>query len=172
MRPASSTTSTAARSSRDRMATFAVSTITVIAVVIALVHAPNAGRLALWSVSLVAVACSIVAGIALVTRTSRLGLLCSLVALGGGLAIMVMRVGARHGGLGVDSATRRTADVIALLTMAVVVHVVLSLPNGVLKSRGRQLGAATWYGVAIVLCVFYASDAKALSPWPLALGWC
>jgi signal transduction histidine kinase len=172
LRTSGATTSSTATSSRDRLATFAAAIVTVVAMAVALTDAPNAGHLALWSVSIVAVACWATAGVVLVSRTPRLGLLCSLVALGGGLSVMVMRVGDRHVGLGVDDSTRRIADVLALLTMAVVVHVVLSLPNGVLKSRGRQLGAAAWYGVAIVLCVFYVSDAKALSPWPLALGWC
>ncbi len=171
MRPSGPTTGTAATSSRDRLATFAVSIVAAVAVIVAAVDAPEAGHLALWSVCDVAVACWIVAAVALVPRTTRLGLLCSLVALGGGLSILVMRVGDHHG-LGVDNATRRIADVLALLTMALIVHVVVSLPNGVLKSRGRQLGAATWYGVAVVLCIYYTSNAKALSPWPLALGWC
>ena len=107
----------------------------------------------------------------LVARTPRLGLNSSLVASGAGLAMLVMRVGDRNG-LGVDSATRRIADVLALLTMAAVVHVVLSLPDGVLKTKGRQLGVAAWYGVAIALCIYYVAGAKALTPWPLALGWC
>ncbi|HEY5009964.1 MAG TPA: hypothetical protein VIH73_02340, partial [Acidimicrobiales bacterium] len=147
LRTSSSTASSTATSSRDRAATFAAAFVAVIAVVVALTDAPNAGHLTLWSVSIVAVVCWAIAGVVLVARTPRLGLLCSLVALGGGLSVMVMRVGDRHIGLGVDDATRRIADVFALLTMAVVVHVVLSLPNGVLKSRGRQLGAAAWYGV-------------------------
>jgi signal transduction histidine kinase len=82
-----------------------------------------------------------------------------------------MRLGDRNG-LGIDNASRRIADVAALLTMAVVVHIVLSLPNGVLKSKGRQLSATAWYGVAIALSAYYAAGAKALSPWPLTLGWC
>jgi len=172
LRTSSSTASSTATSSRDRAATFAAAFVAVIAVVVALTDAPNAGHLTLWSVSIVAVVCWAIAGVVLVARTPRLGLLCSLVALGGGLSVMVMRVGDRHIGLGVDDATRRIADVFALLTMAVVVHVVLSLPDGVLKTKGRQLGAAAWYGVAIVLCVYYAAGSKALSPWPLALGWC
>ena len=94
-----------------------------------------------------------------------------MVALGGGLVILVMRVGDHHG-VGVDSATRRVADVLALLTMAVVVNVVLSLPDGVLKTKGRQLGVLAWYGVAVALSAYYAAGSKALTPWPLALGWC
>jgi signal transduction histidine kinase len=82
-----------------------------------------------------------------------------------------MRVGDRQG-LGVDNAARRLADIAALLTMAAVVHVVLSLPDGVLKTRGRQLSAVAWYGVAVALGAYYFAGAKALSPWPLTLGWC
>ena len=40
-----------------------------------------------------------------------------------------------------EASAVQLADALALLTMAAVVHVVLSLPNGVLKTRGRQLGA-------------------------------
>jgi signal transduction histidine kinase len=153
------------------MACFAAAASGVVAVVIALVDAPKAGLVVLWSVSGVGVACWAFAGVVLVARTPRLGANCSLVALGGGLSILVMRVGDRQG-LGVDNSTRRIADVIALLTMAAVVHVVLSLPDGTLKTKGRQLGAAAWYGVAIALSLYYVADTKALSPWPLALGWC
>ncbi len=142
----------------------------MVAVVIALVDAPHAGRVALWSAVSVAIVSWGVAGVVLSERTPRLGLLCSLVALGGGITMVVMRLGDRAG-LGVDSASRRMADVTALLTMAVVVHVVLSLPNGVLKSKARQLGVGAWYVVAVALSLYYVSSAKALSPWPLALGW-
>ena len=158
-------------SSRDRLASVGVALLGVIAALVALVDAPHAAQVVLWSTSAVAVASWAVAGVVLVGRTPRLGFNCSLVAFGGGLVILVMRVGDHHG-LGVDNATRRLADVLALLTMAVIVQVVLSLPDGVLKNRGRQLGAAAWYGVAIALCVYYVAGAKALTPWPLALGWC
>ncbi len=143
----------------------------MITVVIALVDASHAGRVALWSVSSAAVVCWAIAGVSLVGRTARLGLLCSLVCLGGGLTVLVMRIGDQHG-MGVDNATRQMADVLAILTMAVVVHVVLSLPNGVLKTKGRQLGAGAWYVVAVALCAYYAAGSKTLTPWPLALGWC
>ena len=158
-------------SSRDRLASIGVALLGVIAALVALVDAPHAAQVVLWSTSVVAVASWAIAGVVLVGRTPRLGFNCSLVAFGGGLVILVMRVGDHHG-LGVDNATRRLADVLALLTMAVIVQVVLSLPDGVLKTRGRQLGAAAWYGVAIALCVYYVAGAKALTPWPLALGWC
>jgi len=165
------TTNIGATASRDRLACFAAAILGVIAAAIALIDAPHAGRVTLWSVIAVAVVSWAVAGVILVGRTPRLGFTCSLVSLGGGLSMLVMRGGDRQG-LGIDNSTRRIADVVALLTMAVVVHVVLSLPNGVLKSKGRQLGAAAWYGVAVVLGVYYAAGSKALSPWPLALGWC
>ena len=164
-------TNTAANSSRDRLGCLVAAALGVIAAVVALIDAPHAGRVVLWSVIAVAVASWAIAGAVLVGRTPRLGLNCALVSLGGGLTTLVMRVGDRQA-LGVDSATRRIADVFALLTMAVVVHVVLSLPNGVLKTRGRQLGALAWYGVAVALGVYCVAGAKALTPWPLALGWC
>jgi len=145
-------------------------TLAVLATVIALVDAPHASRVVLWGTFAVLVASWALAGVALMGRSPRLGFTCSLVSLGGGLLMLVMRVG-DHNGLGIDSSARRIADVTALLTMAVVVHVVLSLPNGVLKSKGRQLGAAAWYALAVALGAYYVAGAKALSPWPLALGW-
>lgn len=169
--PATRSTVRTASASRDRLACFAAAIIGVIAVVIALVDAPHAGRVALWSAVGASIVSWALAGIVLVARTPRLGLLCSLVSLGGGVVMVVMRLGDTHG-LGIDNASRRIADAAALLTMAVVVHIVLSLPNGVLKSRGRQLSAGAWYCVAIALSIYYVAGAKALSPWPLALGWC
>ena len=143
---------------------------TLAATVIAFVDAPHAGRTALWTVVLVAVLAWAVAALATSVRTPQLGLLCSLISLGGAAATLVMRVGDHHG-LGVDSGARRIAEVVTLLTMAVVVHLLIALADGVLASRGRQLGAAAWYAVAVVLCVVYASGSRALSPWPLMIGW-
>jgi signal transduction histidine kinase len=171
VRSSGSTRNNSTSSSRDRLACFVAAVIGVLAAVIALVDAPHAGRIAIWGVSAVAIASWAVAALVLVARTPRLGFTCSLVSLGGGLAMLVMRVGDRRG-LGVDNAARRLADVAALLTMAALVHVVLSLPDGVLKTRGRQLSAVAWYGVAVALGAYYFAGAKALSPWPLALGWC
>lgn len=171
LRTSGTSTLTQRSSSRDRFACFAAAVVGVVAALVALVDAPHAGLVVLWSVSGVGAASWAVAGVALVGRTPRLGLNCSLVALGAGLSMLVMRVGDRSG-LGVDGATRRIADVVALLTMAVVVHVVLSLPDGVLKTKSRQMGVAAWYGVAVALCVYYVAGSKALTPWPLALGWC
>jgi signal transduction histidine kinase len=132
--------------------------------------APHAGRTALWAVVSVAVLSWSVAALATLGRTPQLGLLCSLVSFGGAVATLVMRVSDHHG-LGVDNGARRVAEIAALLTMAVVVHLLAALTNGVLSSRGRQLGATAWYVVAVVLCVVYASGTHALSVWPLAIGW-
>ena len=60
----------------------------IVAVVIALVDAPHAGKVALWGVAAVAVASWAVAAVVLVQRTPGLGLTCSLVSLGGGLAML------------------------------------------------------------------------------------
>lgn len=140
------------------------------ATVVSLVDAPRAGRTALWAVVSVAVIAWAVAALATLGRTPRLGLLCSLVSFGGGVATLVMRVGDRHG-LGVDTSARRFAEVAALLSMAVVVHLLVALTDGVLASRGRQLGAAAWYAVAVILSIVYASGTHALSVWPFMIGW-
>ena len=172
---AQSSTSTLTASSRSssslsRLIGHAVVVAAVIAVAFALVDAPRAGRTGLWTVVAVAVLSWSVAALATVGRSAQFGLLCSLMSLGSGAAMLAMRVG-DHQGLGVDTGARRVAEIAALLTMAVFVHLLLSLTDGVLANRGRQFGAAAWYAVAVVLCVVYASSAHALSPWPLSIGW-
>jgi signal transduction histidine kinase len=155
---------------RSRLFARVVVVAALVATVVSLVDAPRAGRTALWAVVSVAVIAWAVAALATLGRTPRLGLLCSLVSFGGGVATLVMRVGDRHG-LGVDTSARRLAEVAALLSMAVVVHLFVALTDGVLASRGRQLGAAAWYAVAVILSIVYASGTHALSVWPFMIGW-
>jgi signal transduction histidine kinase len=145
-------------------------TLSVAAVIIALVDAPNAGRIALWSFAALATLSWAVAALSTVGHDAHFGLLSSMIALGASVALLAMRVGDAHG-LGVSNTSRRIADVAAILTMAACVHLLFALTDGVLGSRSRQLAVAAWYAVAVVLCVFYAANAKALSPWPLGVGW-
>ena len=59
----------------------------------------------------------------------------------------------------------------ALVAMAVSVHGLLSLPDGVLGRRLRQVGAGLWYGVAVVAAVVLTTGGHVLAPWPAAVGW-
>ena len=171
-RPSASSVSATSGSSerRARTGTYVVVILSVAALIIAFVDAPHAGRIALWSFAALALLSWAVAALSTVSRDAQFGFLGSMIALGGSVALVAMRVGDRHG-LGVSGATRRIADVAALLTMAACVHLLFALTDGTLASRSRQFAVAAWYGVAIVLCIFYGANAKALSPWPLAFGW-
>jgi len=61
--------------------------------------------------------------------------------------------------------------VAALATMAISVHALLSLPDGVLGRRSRQVGAGLCYATALVIAVVLATRAHVLVPWPAAVGW-
>ena len=155
---------------RTRLLARVVVMATVAAIIVSAVDAPHAGDSTLWAVVSVAVIAWAVAALATSDRTPQLGLLCSLFALGGGVATLIMRVDDHHG-RGVDATARRLAEVVALLSMAIAVHLLLVLTDGVLASRGRQLGASAWYVVAVILAVVYASGSHALNGWPLITGW-
>ena len=63
------------------------------------------------------------------------------------------------------------ATVAALGAMAVSVHGLMSLPDGVLGRRSRQIGAGLWYGAALLVAITLTTTAHVLAPWPAALGW-
>ena len=71
----------------------------------------------------------------------------------------------------VHSTPHVVATVAALVAMAVSVHGLLSLPDGVLGRRLRQVGAGLWYGVAVLAAVVLTTGGHVLAPWPAALGW-
>ncbi|HTT58431.1 MAG TPA: hypothetical protein VMF33_00115, partial [Acidimicrobiales bacterium] len=144
--------------------------LSLVAVLVALTDAPHAGRVVFWVIACLCVLCWSLAALSAMSRDSGLALLSSLVALGGGVAIVAMRVGDAHG-LGAEAGWRKVAEVAALFTMAVVLHLVLALSDGQLIDRSRQFAAAAWYGVALALSVVYLTGSRALSPWPFTVGW-
>jgi signal transduction histidine kinase len=163
-------TSAPTASTRDRRVAVLAGLGALAALIVSLVDAPSAGRTTMWVVCAVVIACWLIAAAALVGKTARLGLWCALLALGAALAMVLMRVGDRHG-LGVDATVRRLADVVALATIALSVQLLLSLPNGTLKGRPRQVGAGLGYVVALALALYFVTGSKALPGWPIALGW-
>lgn len=162
--------STATDATRDRRVAILVGVGAVAALIVSLVDAPRAGRATMWVVCAAVIVCWLIAAAALVAKTSRLALWSALLALGAALAMALMRVGDRHG-LGVDNSDRRLADVVALATIALSVQLVLSLPNGTLKGRSRQLGAGLGYAVALALVLYFVAGSRALPGWPIAVGW-
>ncbi|MFI5034986.1 MAG: GAF domain-containing sensor histidine kinase [Acidimicrobiales bacterium] len=160
----------AAPASRARLGGWLAGGASVVLVVLALVDAPHAGRVALGSATAAAVLCWTLAGLTLVKRVGALGALASTVALGGGAALAAARVGNHHG-LGVHGSARDVAVAATLFAAAATVHLVLALPDGVLAVRGRQVGAAAAYTAAAVGAVYLVATGRGLSAWPVAIGW-
>jgi hypothetical protein len=63
------------------------------------------------------------------------------------------------------------AIVAALIAMAISVHVLLSLPTGILAQRSRQVTAGTWYVAALIGAALLAPTRHAFAPWPVDLVW-
>jgi signal transduction histidine kinase len=158
-----------ATTSRRRLAGLFVG-LSFVALILGVADAPHAGRLVFWIIAAITVLCWSLAALCEIPQDPRLAFLCSLVSLGGGVGFAVMRIGDRHG-LGVDAGARKLAEVAALLTMAVVVHVLLALSDGQLVDRARRYLATAWYVVAVALSLVYVTSSRAFSPWPLAIGW-
>ena len=144
--------------------------LTVVAVAIAFLDAPHAGRAALWGVAAGVTLCWAVASLASLAKGLRLGAVTGLFALCASAAIAAMRVGDHHG-LGASRTPREIAEVAALLAMALGVHLLLSLPDGRLVTRARQVQAGVWYAVALIAGVFLVASPRALSVWPVAVAW-
>ncbi len=143
---------------------------TVALVVVSLVASPHAGHRALGVVIGVAIICSATAGFATLARAPRLGWLVTLGALVAAVSAAGSRLALDHGDR-VHSAPHVVATVAALAGMAMSVHGLLSLPDGVLGRRSRQVGAGLWYAVALLVGVALTTTAHVLAPWPAALVW-
>ena len=143
---------------------------TVALVVVSLVAAPRAGHRALGVVIGVAILCTAAAGLATLARAARLGWLVSLGALVAAVSAAGSRLALTHADR-VHSAPHIVATVAALGAMAISVHGLLSLPDGVLGRRSRQVGAGLWYLGALLVAVALTTTAHVLAPWPAALGW-
>src|ERR1019366_8896760 len=124
----------------------------------------------LWIVSAFVIICGAGAGLATLARARHLGWLVSLGALFASGAMTANRF-ADANGLGSHGIARNMATIIALVTIAVSMHVLLSLPDGVLEIRSRQITAALWYAAALVVGTFLAATGRALTLWPVALVW-
>ncbi len=143
---------------------------TVALVVVSLVSSPLVGHRALGVVIGVAILCTSAAGLVTTAQAPRLGWIVILGALVAGVAAAGTRLALAkvHP---VHSPAHVVAVFAALLAMALSVHGLLSLPNGVLGRRSRQVGAALWYAVAIALAAVLATTFHVLAPWPAAVGW-
>src|ERR1039458_3882857 len=143
---------------------------TVALVVVSLVAAPRVGHRDLGVVIGVAIICTAAAGFATLARAARLGWVVTLGALVAAVSAAGSRLALTHADR-VHSAPHVVATVAALAAMAVSVHGLLSLPDGVLGRRSRQVGAGLWYLAALLVAVALTTTAHVLAPWPAALGW-
>ena len=143
---------------------------TVALVVVSLVAAPVVGHRALGVVIGIAILCTAAAGFATLARAPRLGWLVTVGALVASVSAAASRLALTHHNQ-VHSAQHEIATVAALVALAISVHGLLSLPYGVLGRRSRQVGAALWYAVALLVAVVLLTTGHVLDPWPAALGW-
>ncbi len=143
---------------------------TVALVVVSLVASPHAGHRALGVAIGVAIACTVAAGFVALARAPRLGWLVSLGALVAAVSAAGSRLALAHADR-VHSAPHVVATIAALLAMAMSIHGLLSLPDGVLGRRSRQVGAGLWYAATLVVGITLTTTDHVLAPWPAALGW-
>jgi signal transduction histidine kinase len=137
-------------------------------IVISLVAKPHVGHRTLWIVCAVVILCWVAAGLATLSRAPRI----SWLVMAGSLAASVAAASARIADAdGAHGLAQVVATLAAPLAMAVSVHVLLSLPDGVLGARPRQVTAGLWYVVALVLGAYLATTTHVFVPWPVALGW-
>ncbi|HUY16229.1 MAG TPA: histidine kinase [Acidimicrobiales bacterium] len=143
---------------------------TVGLVAVSLFTAAHVGHRTLWIVSGAVILCWAVAGLATLPRARHLGWLVSLGALLASGAMTANRF-ADANGLGSHGTARNMATIVALVAVAVSMHVLLSLPDGDLTSRSRQITAALWYTAALVVGAFLAGTGRVLTLWPVAVVW-
>jgi signal transduction histidine kinase len=139
-------------------------------VVVSLVAAPLVGHRALGVLIGAAIVCTAAGGLATLARAPRLGWLVTVGALVAAVAAAGSRLALTHAD-SVHSVPHVVATVAALAAMAVSVHGLLSLPDGVLGRRSRQVGVGLWYAAALVVAIALTTTAHVLAPWPTALAW-
>ncbi len=132
--------------------------------------APHAAHLALWITCDVVIALWALSGLVTSTLAPPLGWLLSCGAALAALAASAARLAQAHDH-GAHGTAQTVAIIAALIAMAVSVHVVLSMPQGVLKQRSRQVAAGTWYLVALVGAGLLAPTKDAFAPWQVDLVW-
>jgi signal transduction histidine kinase len=139
-------------------------------VVVSLFASPLAGHRALGAVIAVAILFTAGAGLATLHRAPRLGWIVTLGALVAAVSAAGSRLALTHTNR-VHSAPHIVGTIALLGALAISVHGLLSLPDGVLGRRSRQVGAALWYAVALLVAVVLTTTGHVLAPWPAALGW-
>ena len=137
-------------------------------VVVSQVAKPHVGHRALWIVCAVVILCWVAAGFATLSRTPRI----SWLVMAGSLCASIAAASARFADAnGAHGVAQIVATLAAPLAMAVSVHVLLALPDGLLGARARQVTAGLWYLVALVLGSYLATTTHVFVPWPVAVGW-
>ena len=145
-----------------------VATLAVVA--LGIVDATHVRNAALWDVCDAVIVCWVVAGRTTFTIAPRLGLTTSAGALVAAVAASAGRIAqARDNGL--HGHAQVVASLFAPVAMAISVHVLLSLPDGALRARSRQLTAALWYTLAGGAAIYLATTTHVLPTWPINLGW-
>jgi signal transduction histidine kinase len=147
---------------------YAAALVATALVVVSQVASPHVGHRALWLVCAVVILCWVAAGFATMNSAPRISALVMAGSLCAGLAAAASRIADAHGGHG---AAQVVATLAAPLAMAVSVHVLLSLPDGLLGARARQTTAGLWYVIALVLGAYLATTTHVFVPWPVAVGW-
>ena len=146
----------------------AASSLAIVA--IGIIVAPHARDATMWSLCAAVIVCWVGAGRTTFVGEPRLGWIISAGALVAAVATSAGRID--HA---LDSALHTHAHVVAALcapvAMAVSLHVLISLPDGVLRTRARQMTCALWYALAGAVAIYLATTSHVLPPWPVAVGW-
>jgi signal transduction histidine kinase len=134
------------------------------------VNTPHSTHLSLWIICDAVIALWAVTGLVTSAVAPPLGWILSCGATSAALAASAARLAQAH-----DHGAHGTAQVVAivaaLIAMAISVHVLLSLPTGILAQRSRQVTAGTWYVAALIGAALLAPTRHAFAPWPVDLVW-
>jgi signal transduction histidine kinase len=131
---------------------------------------PHSTHLSLWIICDVVIALWAVTGLVTSAPAAPLGWVLSCGAALAALAASAARLAQAHDH-GAHGTAQAVAIAAALIAMAISVHVLLSLPSGVLAQRSRQVAAGTWYLAALVGTGLLAPTRHAFAPWPVDLVW-
>ncbi|HEV3268043.1 MAG TPA: histidine kinase [Acidimicrobiales bacterium] len=167
---AGSTVTTTDATARPTALGALVSLGTIALVATSLVTASHVGHRTLWIVSAVVILCWVVAGLATLARAPLLGWLVSIGALLASGAMTASRF-ADTNGLGSHGTTRNLATILSLVTIAESMHILLSLPDGALTTRSRQIAAAVLYAAALIVGAILAATHRVPTLWPVATVW-
>jgi signal transduction histidine kinase len=147
-----------------------VAVLSLALVIVSLVASPHQPNRAAWIVCAGVILCWAAAGVTTARSAPTLGTIISAGAFLAAAAAGASRI-AYHNPHDVHGLTHVIALFAASLAMAVSVHVLLSLPTGVLGARTRQVTAALWYVAALVLGAYLATTTHLFAPWPVSVAW-